>query len=59
VRRVWGKEGVRFEPVHSLALLERKPGALDYARPLAGWQLPECFAVLRRCLEGECHGGGR
>jgi hypothetical protein len=40
--------------------LERKPGALDYARPLAGWQLPGCFAALRRRLEeGDPKGGTR
>lgn len=49
--RLWGKGGVSFEPVHYLALLEHKPGALDHARPLEGWELPECFAVLRRRLE--------
>jgi hypothetical protein len=37
--------------VHYLALLERKPGGLDFARPLAAWDLPECFGVLRRRLE--------
>jgi transposase len=47
-RRDWGKEGVIFDPVHYLALLERKPGALDYARPLEGWALPDCFDLLRR-----------
>ena len=52
-RRCWGKEQTRFDPVHYLALLERKPGALDFARPLEGWDLPDCFAVLRRRLEGE------
>ncbi len=46
--RHWGKEHTSFNPVHYLALLERKPGALDYARPLEGWELPGCFAVLRR-----------
>ena len=51
-RRDWGKEGVIFEPVHYLALLEKKPGALDHARPLDGWELPECFSVLRRRLQG-------
>lgn len=56
--RVWAKEQVRFDPVHYLALLERKPGALDFARPLEGWQLPDCFAVLRRRLEGELGGQG-
>ena len=50
-RRHWGKEHVTFDPVHYLALLERKPGAFDYARPLAGWDLPEEFAVLRRRFE--------
>jgi hypothetical protein len=54
--RLWGKAGVRMDPVHYLALLERKPGALDDARALQGWDLPECFGVLRRRLEAE--GGG-
>jgi transposase len=57
-RRSWGREGVSFDPVHYLALLERKPGALDHARPLDGWVLPECFATLRRRLEVEREGEG-
>src|SRR5262249_23139286 len=57
-RRLWGREGVSYDPVHYLALLERKPGALDHARPLEGWELPECFAVLRRRLEAERDGEG-
>lgn len=56
--RIWEAEQVRFEPLHYLALLETKPGALDYARPLQGWTLPECFAVLRRRLEAERDGDG-
>jgi hypothetical protein len=51
-RRNWGREHTTFDPVHSLALLERKPGAFDHARPLAEWPLPEAFAVLRRRFEG-------
>jgi transposase len=51
--RHWGKEHTEFNPVHYLALLERKPGAFDYARPLAQWELPECFGVLRRRQEAE------
>ena len=51
-RRCWGEQQVTFEPLHYLALLERKPFAFDSARPLAGWELPDCFAVLRRRLEG-------
>ena len=50
-RRLWSQEDVSFDPVHYLALLERKPGALDHARPLEGWHLPECFDVLRKRLE--------
>ncbi len=46
--RHWGKEHTEFNPIHYLALLERKPGAFDYARPLEGWELPGCFDVLRR-----------
>jgi hypothetical protein len=57
-RRIWKREQVSFEPLHYLALLERKPGALDHARPLAGWELPECFATLRRRLENERAGDG-
>ena len=52
-QRLWGKDGVSFDPVHYLALLERKPGALDHARPLEGWNLPECFNTLRRRLDNE------
>lgn len=55
-RRCWQKEEYLFEPVHYLALLERKPGGFDHARPLENWQLPECFALLRRRLEAG-HGG--
>jgi hypothetical protein len=55
-RRCWQKEQYLFEPVHYLALLERKPGGFDHARPLENWQLPDCFALLRRRLEAK-HGG--
>ena len=50
-RRHWGKEHTEYNPIHYLALLERKPGALDFARPLDGWELPGCFEILRRRLE--------
>jgi transposase len=57
-RRHWDKEQVQFDPVHYLALLERKPGALDFARPLERWGLPECFGILRRRMENELSGLG-
>ena len=56
-KRIWAKEQVSFEPLHYLALIEKKPGALDYARPLAEWKLPECFYELRRRLEAQEEGG--
>ena len=56
--RDWGKEHVVYNPVHYLALLERKPGGLDFAKPLENWDLPECFGVLRRRLETEREGEG-
>ena len=40
-----------FDPLHYLALLEQKVGALDQAAPLQGWSLPTEFATLRRLLE--------
>ena len=52
-QRSWGKEGVFFNYLHYLPLLERKPGAIDHARPMADLNLPDCFNVLRRRLEGE------
>ena len=51
--RCWEREQSRFDPIHYLALLERKPGGFDFARPLDRWALPECFGVLRRRLEAD------
>jgi transposase len=52
-KRSWGKEGVFFNYLHYLPLLERKPGSLDHARPLVDMNLPECFNTLRRRLVAE------
>ena len=49
--RSYEREDFVFNPLHYLALLERKIGALDQAAPLAGWDLPEAFSTLRRLLE--------
>lgn len=49
--RCWGRRQVTFEPLHYLALLEGKPFAFDSAKPLQGWQLPDCFLTLRKRLE--------
>ena len=49
--RSYERDDFVFDPVHYLPLLERKTGALDQAAPLAGWELPEEFGMLRRLLE--------
>jgi transposase len=49
--RSYEREDFVFDPLHYLALLEQKIGALDQAAPLAGWELPEEFATLRRLIE--------
>jgi transposase len=47
------------DPLHYLALIEQKPGALDQARPLQGWALPEQFHHLRRLLEARMGNHGK
>ena len=49
--RSYEREDFVFNPLHYLALLEQKSGALDQAAPLVGWDLPEEFATFRRLLE--------
>jgi hypothetical protein len=46
--REGGTEHTAYDPRHSLALLERKPGAFDFARPQERSDLPVCFRLLRR-----------
>ena len=41
-----------LDPLHYLATLGRKPGALDSAPVFRDWKLPTCFAALRVALEG-------
>jgi transposase len=57
--RDWGRENVHYDPVHYLALLEKKPNSLDFGRPFEHWDLPDSFAVLRRRLENEAGSDGR
>jgi hypothetical protein len=58
-RRSYEREDMVFDPLHSLALLEQKARALEPAAPLASWELPECFARMRRRLEGRLNQGGK
>jgi hypothetical protein len=57
--RSYEREELVFDPLHYLALLEQKTRALDQAAPLVGWELPPCFAELRRLLEARLNKGGR
>ncbi len=50
-RRGCEREELIFDPLHCLALLERKTNALDQAAPLAGWELSAEFGRGRRLLE--------
>ena len=49
--RSYERDDFVYDPIHYLPLLERKPGALEQAAPLRGWELPEEFGTLRRLLE--------
>ena len=49
--RSYERDDFVYDPIHYLPLLERKPGALDQAAPLQGWDLPDEFGTLRRLLE--------
>jgi hypothetical protein len=58
-RRCYEREDFVFDPLHYLTLIEQKINALDQAAPLAGWQLPEAFATLRRLLEARMGKAGK
>jgi len=47
------------DPRHYLALIETKPGALDQAAPLQGWDLPPAFAEMRGLLEARSGRAGK
>jgi hypothetical protein len=57
--RSYGREDFVFDPLHDLALIEHKTGALDQARPLQSWALPDEFGILRRLLEARMGKGGK
>jgi len=55
-RRSYAQGELVLDPLHYLAVLGRKPAALDHANVFRHWGLPPVFDELRRCLEAE-HGG--
>jgi transposase len=46
------KHTMILDPIHYLANLGRKPGALDHSPAFRDWSLPACFADFRTALEG-------
>lgn len=57
--RCYEREQAVYEPWHYLALIERKPRALDYGAPMKRLVLDECFGTLRRRMEdGQEHSEG-
>jgi hypothetical protein len=58
-QRSYDSEDLVFDPLHYLALIERKIGALDQAAPLSRWGLPEEFVALRRLLEARMGKAGK
>ena len=53
--RAFEKKTMILDPLHYLATLSRKPGALDHAPVFRDWKLPACFLGLRTELE-QLHG---
>lgn len=53
--RSYERHTMMLDPIHYLAALERKPGALDHAPVFRDWVLPTCFVALRAALERQ-HG---
>src|SRR5271156_4325086 len=51
-QRSLNKHNMILDPLHFLATLDRKPGALDHAPVFRDWKLPACFAEIRSELEG-------
>ncbi len=57
--RVYGQGEFVYDPLHYLALIETKPGALDQAAALQGWDLPADFQHLRHLLEARMGSKGK
>jgi len=57
--RSYGQGVFVYDPLHYLALIETKPGALDQAAALQGWDLPPVFQHLRHLLEARMGAKGK
>ena len=50
-RRLFGRGGAQYNPMHYLKALERKPGALRNGRPFVEWVMPAALAAARDILK--------
>lgn len=50
-RRCYQRNQQILNPLHYLAVLGRRPAALDHSNVFRNWQLPACFAALRQAFE--------
>ena len=59
--RSYEREQDLFEPLHYLPLLEQRPGAFDYARPMRQWRKdwPESYHQMLRVLREQWPESGR
>ncbi len=59
--RSYEREQDLFEPLHYLPLLEQRPGAFDYARPMRQWRKdwPQSYHQMLRVLREQWPEGGR
>ena len=57
--RCYGEGVFVANPLHYLALIEMKPGALDQAAALQDWALPHVFQHLRNLLEARMGNRGK
>jgi transposase len=59
--RSYQREQDLFEPLHYLPLLEQRPGAFDYAKPMRQWRKdwPESYHQMVRVLREKWPEGGR
>ena len=48
--RIFGRDRIRFNPLHYLPVLARKPGALRNGAPFKDWELPPNLTKLRARL---------
>ena len=53
--RSYERHAMILDPLHYVAALERKPGALDHVPVFRDWALPACFTAFRAALERQ-HG---